>query len=131
MLGYTRNETGVLLFLVFSFIVGIGVWAYRQYWKSLPIISEDVTGEERILNEQESEKEIYPKETKNSGQLISINKATQEELEQLPGVGPVTATRIIAYREQHEGFSTIDELMEIKGIGQKTVEKLKPYIELN
>ncbi len=131
MLGYTRNETTVLLFLVFSFIVGMGVWAYRQQWEPLPLISGNVNGGEGMINGQESEKEISPEEAQNSIQLISINKATQEQLELLPGIGPVSATRIIAYREQHEGFRTIDELMEVRGIGEKTLEKLKPYIELN
>ncbi|MCA0986113.1 helix-hairpin-helix domain-containing protein [Guptibacillus algicola] len=63
----------------------------------------------------------------NSG-LISINKATLSELQELPGIGPAKAEAIIAYREEQGGFSTIDDLKEISGIGEKTFEKLKDLI---
>ncbi|MCB1052840.1 MAG: helix-hairpin-helix domain-containing protein [Acidobacteria bacterium] len=63
-------------------------------------------------------------------QLVSINKATQSELETLPRIGPATAQRIIAFREEHKGFKSLEELMNVKGIGPKTFEKLKPLISL-
>ncbi|MBN2030463.1 helix-hairpin-helix domain-containing protein [bacterium] len=130
MLGFTRNEKMVLLFLAFGFIIGMGVWIYRQYYGPVPIISDYVFNQELFSSEKVNEKEINPEETKNPNLLVSINKATQEQLEYLPGIGPVMASRIIAYRDQHHGFSTIDELVEIKGIGEKTVEKLRPYIQI-
>lgn len=65
--------------------------------------------------------------TKNkSNGLININNASEDELiENLNGVGPVMAKRIISYRETHGGFSSINELMNIKGIGEKVFEKIK------
>jgi competence protein ComEA len=61
---------------------------------------------------------------------IAINTATAEELAQLPGVGPSTAAAILAYRQERGGFSSIDELNEVKGIGPKKLEKMRPYVRL-
>ncbi|MCB9750321.1 MAG: helix-hairpin-helix domain-containing protein [Myxococcales bacterium] len=58
---------------------------------------------------------------------ININTATQEQLELLPGVGPSTAMKILAYREKHP-FKEVSHILRIKGIGRKTFEKLKPYL---
>jgi len=49
----------------------------------------------------------------------------------LPGVGESTADKIILYRENHNGFRKIEDIMKIKGIGKKKFEKLKPYIKVD
>lgn len=61
---------------------------------------------------------------------ISLNQATQADFDSLPGVGPVLAGRIIAYRDQHHHFSSIDQLQEVPGIGPKVFANLKPLIKL-
>ncbi|MCY6371847.1 helix-hairpin-helix domain-containing protein [Clostridium ganghwense] len=61
---------------------------------------------------------------------ININIATKEELKTLSGVGDVTAQKIIDYREQNGGFSSINELTKINRIGEKTVAKFKDKIEV-
>lgn len=61
---------------------------------------------------------------------ININIASVEELDSLPGIGPAYASRIIDYRSSHNGFKSIEEIMEIKGIGEKTFEKLKDQITI-
>ncbi len=58
----------------------------------------------------------------------NINTADRNELMRLPGIGPKTADKIIAYRVAHGGFGSIGELQRVKGIGPKTVEKLKQYV---
>lgn len=63
-----------------------------------------------------------------SGPLVNLNTATQAELEGLPGVGPVTATAILTWRDQHGGFSRIEELLEVDGIGDKTLARLAPHL---
>ncbi len=62
--------------------------------------------------------------------LININSATQSELETLPGIGPVTAQKIIAYRQEHGPFTKIEELLEVSGIGVATLDKFKDYITI-
>ena len=60
--------------------------------------------------------------------IINLNTGSSEELQKLNGVGPVTAQKIIDYREKRGGFKRIEDLMNVSGIGVKTFDKLKDYI---
>ncbi|HET6940080.1 MAG TPA: ComEA family DNA-binding protein [Nocardioides sp.] len=60
--------------------------------------------------------------------LVNLNTATEAELDTLPDVGPVTAASILQWRDQHGGFSSVDELLEVDGIGEVTLGKLAPYV---
>ncbi len=59
---------------------------------------------------------------------INLNTATVTELMQLPRVGQKTAERILAFRKQHGGFQRTEEVMNVKGIGEKSYAKLKPFL---
>lgn len=61
---------------------------------------------------------------------ININSCSLEELDTLPGIGPARAQDITAYRDTNGGFKSIDELKNIKGIGDKTFEKLKDLVSV-
>ena len=61
---------------------------------------------------------------------VNLNTATAAELEGLPGVGPKTAERIIEYRQKNGGFKKIEDLMNVKGIGEKSFLKLKPRLSV-
>ena len=63
-----------------------------------------------------------------NGGLININNATEQELETLNGIGPSKAASIITYREENGPFLTIEDLMNVSGIGEKSFEKLKTEI---
>ena len=59
---------------------------------------------------------------------INLNSATVEQLEALPGIGPKTAQLIVEYRQKSGGFKKVEELMNVKGIGEKSFLKLKPML---
>ena len=65
-----------------------------------------------------------------TGALVNLNTATEEELDTLPGVGPVTAQKILQWRSAHGAFSSVDELLEVDGIGEKTLADLAPLVTL-
>lgn len=57
---------------------------------------------------------------------ININTASEEELQKLPGIGPAKAASIVAYRQKHGPFRSVDELDKVSGIGEKSLERIKP-----
>ena len=61
---------------------------------------------------------------------VNINTATQEQLETLPGLGPKVAQRIIEYRQKNGNFKKVEDLMNVKGIGEKSFLKLKPMLTI-
>ena len=61
---------------------------------------------------------------------IPINNARIDELDVLPGIGPALAGRIVAYRKEHGPFKTVEDIKKVKGIGDKLLEKMLPFIEL-
>jgi competence protein ComEA len=63
-----------------------------------------------------------------SGPSVNLNTATVEDLDTLPGVGPVTAQAILDYRTQHGRFGSVDELLDVDGIGEATLSKLAPHV---
>jgi competence protein ComEA len=68
--------------------------------------------------------------TSNQPTPISINTATQAMIETLPGVGPSLAKRIVDYREGIGGFTSINELSQVRGVGPSLLEKIRPLITL-
>ena len=78
-------------------------------------------GQEEALKEGSIKKKI---------EIININTAKKDELIFLPNVGPVTAERIIRFREDFGVFKSIDDLIRVKGIGPKTLDKLRKYVTI-
>ena len=65
-----------------------------------------------------------------AGLKVHLNSATLEQLDSLPGVGPVTAQKILDYRAQHGAFGSLDELDAVPGIGPARLDQLKPLVDL-
>lgn len=77
-------------------------------------------------------KEINKEEQKEKVEFkININQATKEELDALPGIGQVKAQSIVDYREKNGHFNKKEDIIKVKGIGEKTYEKIKNLIEVN
>ena len=86
-------------------------------------------GEQIIIPVQKSsESQSSAPSTATSSGQININTAGQEKLQQLSGIGPALADRIIKYRKEHNSFQSKGELVKVSGIGSKTMAKLKDQI---
>lgn len=87
----------------------------------VPMIGEEIEGI--------GETTITPLDDSKDGK-INLNKASQSELETLPGIGPAKAQAIIDYREKNGPFKAIEDIRSISGFGEKTFEKLKDHISV-
>ncbi|MCK5331295.1 MAG: helix-hairpin-helix domain-containing protein [Candidatus Marinimicrobia bacterium] len=137
----TVQEKLIIKFLSGAIAVGALVGTIRHYFYSDQELIESVNNQieefskmsEVPINNIDSLKaEVIPGDG-NSGQvneLININNASKEELMTLPKIGPVTAERIIRFREDFGNFQNIDELKNVKGIGPKTMEQLRLLVTL-
>lgn len=63
-----------------------------------------------------------------AGGLLDLNTATSEQLQELPGVGPVTAESILAFRTDHGPFTSVEELLDVSGIGEATLAEIAPHV---
>lgn len=84
-----------------------------------------VDGEKKEAGIEDSQEKIQQNREEKK---ININTATEQELESLKGIGPATAKNIIRYREEYGGFSSIEEIKNVKRIGDKIFEKIKADI---
>lgn len=73
---------------------------------------------------------IDDSQTSETKLVVDINHADAQDLMELPGVGAKVAERIVAYREENGPFEQVEELMNVRGIGEKTFLKLKPFLTL-
>ncbi len=107
--------------------IGSGI-SYLQ--KGNVVIERGTTNTNFILNEEEnieSDKIEETDKTESISGKVNLNTASEDELQVAPGIGPSKAQAIIKYREQYGKFTSVEELTEISGIGEKTLEKIKDY----
>ncbi len=106
----TREEKIFLLFIVFSVFIFLLVRYYgiEKFRYSI---------ESNRLDESVN----FP---------LDLNSSSFTELLKVPGIGPVLAENIINFRYEKNGFNNINELMDVKGIGEKKLQKLKQYFKL-
>lgn len=94
--------------------------------------AEAVTDGQKIVipSSEDVQQSLMPQTAsgKDSSGLVNINSADSQTLQEIPGVGPATAEKIIAYRTENGRFSSIEELKNVSGIGDKTFEKMKDKI---
>jgi comEA protein len=139
---FTKREKHVILFLVCTLTLGYGVKLYQGshlYDDFKPVTSIEKesfekkarlaydTSKRKGLNSSESSTE---NDSKPQTEIININTAEKQNLVKLPKIGTVTAERIIRFRDDYGPFKSFDDLLKVKGIGPKTLEKLKPQITL-
>ena len=96
----------------------------------IPNQNERQENNEKTKNipKEENTPSMQIQDTNTKQDVININTATQEELDTLPGIGPATAAKIIAYRKEKGKFNNKEEIKEVSGIGEAKYEKMKEYI---
>ena len=113
-------------FLVVVILIGTGFWGLRRFHPALFLGKPDLIAVPDDQQSQNNRQKIVVEKPK----LLNINMATSDELQSLPNIGQQMAQRIIQYRQEHGQFHTVDALTEVKGIGEKTLEKLKPFVDI-
>jgi competence ComEA-like helix-hairpin-helix protein len=71
---------------------------------------------------------VMPSMAAAAGAQIDINSASAEQLTAIPGIGKVMAERIVQFREQHGPFERVEDLLKIKGIAEKSFQRIRPYV---
>ena len=125
----SKNYFRAVTFLIVMILLGTVFWGIRRFNPALFLGEPDliaVPNEKNTTQKPHQIKETIEKQPKPS--LLNINTATVEELQTLPSIGPQMAKRIVQYRQENGDFKTVEDLIEVKGIGEKTLEKIKPYI---
>lgn len=110
MISLTNQERKIFIFLMLLFLLGFGLSYYKKSQSPSTCL---------LLG-------VFPQNS--AYKPLDINNATKEELIALPGIAEVRAEAIIAYRAKHGNFSEVDELKNIKGIGDKKLESLKKHV---
>ena len=125
MFTFNRNEQIAILVLIALLIVGSVVSAFDYLW---PSSIEDFEVRKGAIPVPE----ILPTDTAEPAQpdRIDLNTATTQELIRLPRIGPKTAARIVAYRQTHGPFKRVDDLTAVKGIGPRTIQKIRAHVAL-
>lgn len=99
-------------------VPGIGPATYEKIKDRLQITEKSMDESKQEQHHSEEER-------------ININRASQLQLEKLPGIGPVKARNIVEYRELNGDFNDLPDLILVKGIGEKTFEQIKPMITIS
>lgn len=121
-----RHYWRAVTFLVILILAGAGFWGVRRFAPAVFLGKPDLIA---VPNDENSQNRTTKQAAANKPVLLNINTASVEELQTLPNIGESTAQRIVDYRTQHGNFASVDALQNVRGIGAKTLEKLKPFVD--
>lgn len=138
----TSQEKMIMKFLTLSLAVGLIIGIVRNTYfsqdfsqqieeetESFKSSTKNIVNSDSMINKKALTK-TDDIEDEKSVKSLDINTANKTELLTLPKVGPVTAERIIRFRTDYGPFKSVDDLLKIKGIGSKTLDKIKPFITI-
>jgi len=133
---FTRTERRAIYVLIGIISIGAIIYFYKIrnpfFAPELDRVILNIEYEQRNIDSLIKDSAIAQRETRPKKQAligkVNINTASKERLILLPGIGPVYAGRIIVYREEKGRFKTIEEIKNIKGIGEKRFMRLKDKI---
>jgi comEA protein len=121
-----RHYWKAVTFLVILILVGSGFWGVRRFAPAVFLGKPDLIA---VPNEERPHSQTTETLASSKPELLNINTASTKELQTLPNIGPKMAQRIIDYRKQYGMFTNVDALQNVKGIGAKTLEKLRPFVD--
>lgn len=120
-----RHYWKAVTLLVILILAGTGFWGVRRFAPAVFLGEPDLIA---VPNAEHSQGSTTKSAISNKPALLNINTASAEELQTLPNIGERMAERIIDHRTQHGDFTSVDALQNVKGIGPKTIEKLRPFV---
>ena len=124
-----NKEKVILYFLIISIIIGSAISLYKRQNERKKFNKIEFNKIEKVSNlEAISENSVIKTEKIRNQYPVNINQATKKEMEALPGIGPVIAQRIIDKRNRVGKFTRLEDLLKVKGIGPKTLQKMKDKI---
>jgi len=130
MMNFTPQESRILLFLVATLLLGSAISLYRHH--RLHVACElSVNSLEVIPGPRASDSSEVEKDAGLLDKKLNINTATSQELQLLPGIGPQLARRIVAHRQTHGLFSSPSQITQVRGIGEKTLQRITGLITVD
>lgn len=130
MLDFTKSERQTVVFLLVCFGLGMVIKSYRYFHQAVPVShATNLLSAAPAAGRHRTQEEGGASHASEKG--LRINRASLEELENIPGVGPVIGKRILEYRVRNGGFRSLDELMKVRGIGRKSYEKMAPFLAID
>lgn len=134
MAGISRYEAAALG-LTAAFVLFTGGWFLSSQTQSEPytVTVQQAAGSasSSSATQPDTSQTDQQPESLLEGERIPVNTADAYELDRLPGIGPTKAQAIVEYREEHGPFQSTDQLLEVSGIGEATLEGLLDYITLD
>lgn len=129
---FTQKEKIVWTFILSAAVIGIMIGGFRNGIWYDPVINNenDSNFKKTAITSMTPDDNHRENTTYQSNEMVNINTANSAVLMTLPKIGPVTAERIIRYREDFGEFQSIEDLCRVKGIGPKTFERLKNRITI-
>lgn len=126
---FTKNEQKVLLVLTLVFLGGVAVKAYKTYVVVEAKPPFDYSRSDSVFTARSGTLRQDSTGPALLSKKINVNTATKKELMELPGIGEAMADRILLFRGEKGKIKHISELKNVRGIGEKKFQKLKPFIE--
>ena len=130
-LALTKTERNVILFLTVTMLAGAGIRLYQVTFPTAPQFdyrSADSTYAALSNATEESIADSTMERGEEVSGKLNINTATKQQLLDLPGIGEVTAERILKLREEKGRFASLKDLCTIKGMSKRKLERLEPLI---